>query len=211
MEPAFWHERWKNKRIGFHEGAPNSFLMQYFERLTLQAASRVFVPLCGRAVDLHWIADQGHFVVGIELNESAVAEFFGTASDVGIERLGDLTRYRSGSVEIFVGDFFDLTNSLLGAVDAIYDRAALVALPPDMRQAYTKHLVSLTNAAPQLLVTLDYDQAMADGPPFSVPAAEIDSHYAAHYRMDLLARVDMDGPIAKRCSGDENAWLLSRR
>lgn len=209
MEPAFWQDRWKQNKIAFHEERPNSLLSSHFSRLSLRDGGRVFVPLCGKTNDLAWLAAQGYRVVGIELNEPAVEEVFrAMAVSPRVERLGEHLLYRSDLVEIFVGDFFSLAADILGPVDAVYDRAALVALPPEMRKAYARHLTALTSAAPQFLISYDYDQTQTDGPPFSVPAEEIRQLYLDHYEQELVASVEISGPLSERCSGYENALLL---
>ena len=209
MDATFWQQRWKENRTSFHEERPNALLAQHFHRLSLDRGARVFVPLCGKSNDLAWLSEQGHRVVGIELNLGAVEAAFSRmdgAPEVG--DVGSLTRYRSDAFELFVGDVFDLSADVLGAVDATYDRAALVALPADMRTAYATHLTALTGAAPQFLVTYEYDQSQMDGPPFSVTGEDIGKLYGDRYRVELVASVDISGPLAERCSGTENAWLL---
>ncbi|MEZ5878939.1 MAG: thiopurine S-methyltransferase [Tepidamorphaceae bacterium] len=155
MDPSFWHERWTARRIGFHEEKPNDLLMKHFARLDLSAGSRVFVPLCGKSRDLGWLLEQGFRVVGIELSPIAVEELF---TELGvkpvIEEHGPLKLYSYEDLFVFVGDVFELMMDRLGPVDAVYDRAALVALPETMRKAYAAHLTRLTGAAPQLLIFL---------------------------------------------------------
>lgn len=212
MDANFWHRRWSNGEIGFHEGAPNALLAQYFARLDLKSGSRVFVPLCGKALDLAWLAAQGMRVAGIELSELAVTQFFAeTGLTPEIAPAGSLMRYRAGGLEIFAGDFFALSANVLGRVDAIYDRAALIALPPEMRERYAAHLMAITDAAPQLLICTEYDQSLMDGPPFAVMADEVRRLYGQHYRIEMLAR----GPATiKRLQGigqaAECAWLLGK-
>lgn len=210
MDPEFWQNRWKQNKIAFHEERPNALLTRHFPRLALRAGSRVFVPLCGKTNDLAWLVEQGYRVAGIELNEAAVEEvirMLGGGSRV--ETSGAHSLYRSDRAEIFVGDFFDLTAEMLGPVDAIYDRAALVALPSGMRKAYAGHLTALTGAAPQFLISYDYDQTQTDGPPFSVTGAEIDRLYRDRYAPALVASAGISGPLSERCSGSENAWILT--
>ena len=209
MDPEFWQQRWSLKQTAFHEADVHDLLSNHYEQLELPVASRVLVPLCGKTHDIDWLAARGHAVVGSELNRPAVEEVFermGLTPEASQE--GDLLRLAAGPVEIFVGDHFHLTAKQLGPVDAIYDRAALVALPGPMRQAYASHQVALTGAAPQLLIIFDYDQAMMDGPPFSVPEGEIGSLYGDVYRKTLLSRRAIGGPLAQRCTGNEEAWLL---
>ena len=209
MEPEFWHERWAQNRIGFHEGQPNDLLVACFDQLSLPPSSRVFVPLAGKSVDIGWLARQGHPVVGIELNESAVQAFFDEAHlSPTMSSVGGLTRYQAGAIELFVGDVFSLTAEVLGPVDAVYDRAALIALPKDTRPRYAAHVSALTGVVPQLLVTLDYDPSQTQGPPFSVNGDEIEAHYGEHYRLTRVASRPITGPIAERCSGAEEAWAL---
>ncbi|MEM1345939.1 MAG: thiopurine S-methyltransferase [Pseudomonadota bacterium] len=212
MEASFWHERWQRKKIAFHEGVPNALLVAGFARLGLSAGARVFVPLCGKSADLGWLLARGHRVVGIELNEGAVAEAFeGLGLTPEITTLECLTHYRGGEIEIYAGDVFALNSALLGPVEAIYDRAALVALPETMRAAYARHLVEVTAKAPQFLITYDYEQSQTAGPPFSVPEATVAALYDDHYRREHLASSEIAGPLAERCSGSEIAWWLRPR
>jgi len=210
MDHDFWLERWQQGRTAFHEGKTNALLSAVFPRLSLNAGDRVFVPLCGKAEDLDWLVAQGCRVVGAELSQMAVEAAFermGLAPD--IDPLGELTRYRAGAVEIFVGDVFRLTAEALGAVDAVYDRAALVALPEAMRRDYARHLIATTAAARQLLIAFEYDQTRMDGPPFSVPETEIRALYAETYALERAVDVDIGGPLAERAgSVRETAWLL---
>ncbi|MEO1224622.1 MAG: thiopurine S-methyltransferase [Pseudomonadota bacterium] len=209
MDHAFWLQRWQENKTAFHEGEVNALLSKAFHRLALARGDRVFVPLCGKTVDLAWLAAQGCRVVGIELSRSAVEAVFadmGVATE--ITEVGRLISYRTDGVEVFVGDFFDLSAEILGPVDAVYDRAALVALPKAMRVSYAAHLVALTGTARQLLITFEYDQAQMEGPPFSVDGAEVTALYGSHYRPRIIADKPITGSLAERCSGRENAWLL---
>jgi len=209
MDHAFWLQRWQENKTAFHEGAVNALLSRSFDRLALTPGDRVFVPLCGKTVDLAWLAAQGCRVVGIELSRSAVEAVF---ADMGvapeISELGKLILFRTDGIEVFVGDIFVLSAEALGPVDAVYDRAALVALPEAMRVSYAAHLAAITNTARQLLITFDYDQAQMEGPPFSVDGDEVASLYGRHYRPLVVATKPITGSLAERCSGTEYAWLL---
>ena len=210
MDPSFWHERWSARQIGFHEGQPNAMLVKHFARLKLAAGSRIFVPLCGKSRDLGWLLEQGHSVAGVELSRIAVEELFEELGvSPAIENRGPLMLFSFEDLAVFVGDFFKLTDAHLGPVDAVYDRAALVALPDAMRRDYAPHLIDLTAAAPQLLVSFDYDQATMEGPPFSVPGAEIEKVYGERYDVELLESAPISGRLAQKCSGAEETWLLS--
>ncbi|MBK9030352.1 MAG: thiopurine S-methyltransferase [Myxococcales bacterium] len=177
MDPAFWRSRWQAGQIGFHEGRPNHLLERYLDRLP--PGGRVLVPLCGKTEDLAFLAARGHDVVGVELVEDAVAAFFHEHGATPIRTLvDDLTCYQHRAITIFAGDVFAVTAAVLGAVDAIYDRAALIALPPPDRARYVAHVRTLAPRAPTLLVTLEYPQAAMPGPPFAVPEDEVRALFA---------------------------------
>jgi len=173
-----WLARWRDGRIGFHEGQPNALLDRYVARLA--GARRVLVPLCGRSEDLAFLAAHGYEVVGVELSEQAVRAFFELHALVpAIERRGPLIEYRAGSITLLVGDWFATTPALVGAVDAFYDRAALIALPAEVRARYVAHLRAVLPAgAPGLVITLEYDAARMSGPPFPVTEDELRALYA---------------------------------
>ena len=180
MEHNFWLDRWQTNQIGFHLPVAHPLLVKHIPALKLPKAARVFVPLCGKTLDIAWLLSQGYCVVGAELVEIAIVQLFNELGvSPNITTIGELKRYSAHNIDIFVGDIFDLTADILGAVDATYDRAALVALPSEMRARYTAHLKTITQHAPELLITFEYDQALVPGPPFSVNAAEVKSHYPA--------------------------------
>jgi len=211
MEPGFWQARWENNLIGFHEGKPNAFLEQHFASLGLAPGARVFVPLCGKTRDIAWLLGHGFKVAGAELSPIAVEQLF---EELGVapakSAVGALTHYSADDIDIFQGDIFELTAETLGPVDAIYDRAALVALPPPMRERYTRHLMAMTGSAPQLLIAFTYDQSALDGPPFSVPPAEVHAHYDGAYAIAELAGEPVPGGLKGQCEATEYAWQLSR-
>ncbi len=169
MDANFWHQKWEQNDIAFHEREANPFLIKYFGLLSLSKGSRVFLPLCGKTLAIHWLLSNGYRVVGSELSEIAVKQLFSElAIEPNITDINEIRCYSAEDIAIFVGDIFDLSRSVLGRVDAIYDRAALVALPETMRNRYAAYLMEIANCAPQLLISLDYDQSLLDGPPFSV-------------------------------------------
>lgn len=210
MEPEFWLSRWQANRIGFHEGLPNDFLVAQFAALGVAPGGRVFVPLCGKSQDMLWLRAQGYAVVGAELSPLAAAQFFAEAGLVPeVSQAGAFTAYETEGVRLLVGDILTLTPALLGPVDAVYDRAALVALPSVLRARYAAHLMALTQAAPQLLVTFAYDQAVVEGPPFSVEAAEVRALYGEAYRLVALDTRAVPGGIKFLAPAQEVVWLLS--
>lgn len=174
MQPDFWKSRWAEGKIGFHEGKPNESLVKHFD--VLRGAKRVFVPLCGKSEDLAYFASQGIEVVGVELVEDAVKAFFAEHGiDAQVTKKGVLTSYRGAGITIFAGDCFQVTPTDVGEVDAFYDRAALIALPPALREKYVAHVKSLVKRG--LLITVEYPQDQLDGPPFAVMKDEVLRHY----------------------------------
>lgn len=209
MDASFWKDRWERGEIGFHEKQANQFLVKYFNKLSLAKGSRVFVPLCGKTLDIAWLLSQGYRVVGVELSEIAVKQLFeGLGVTPKIAEVGSVQRYRAQNIEIFLGDLFQVTRAMLGPVDAVYDRAALVALPKEMRDRYTEHLVQITDNASQLVIAYEYDQSVVNGPPFSVSNDEVRRHYTDSYDLTLLATVDVPGGLKGKCPATENVWLL---
>jgi thiopurine S-methyltransferase len=182
MEPDFWHQRWQQNKIGFHQGEVNPYLRKYWQALGVPAPARILVPLCGKSLDLLWLVQQGYQVEGVELSELAVRAFF---EEQGIaaqhSRHGDWQVWESDQLRLWCGDFFKLNAAQLGPIDAVYDRAALIALPAAMRQAYVRHMQSLVGEVPHLLITLEYPQAKMDGPPFSVEPAEVEALFGERY------------------------------
>ncbi|MCS4249220.1 thiopurine S-methyltransferase [Pseudomonas sp. BIGb0164] len=175
MEPKFWQERWARNQIGFHLPEVNPYLQRHWPRLALAEGSKVLVPLCGKSLDLMWLASHGHRVMGVELSEQAVEAFF---TEQGltprISQQGAFTVYQADQVELWCGDFFALGAGDVADCTALYDRAALIALPPLMRARYCEHLSNVLAPGCQgVLITLDYDQTQKAGPPFAVTDEEV--------------------------------------
>ena len=211
MDHSFWHDRWESGRIGFHEGEPNKLLVAHFHALGLADGSRIFLPLCGKTRDIAWLLSQGHRVAGAELSERAIAQLFEELEvEPAISDLGELKRYSAPDIDIFVGDVFALTRAMLGPVDAVFDRAAFVALPRDMRTAYAPHITHISGKAPHLLITFEYDTSVLDGPPFSLQSDELEQRYGDSYELSTLA---MDGVAGgfKGLEALERVWLLKPR
>lgn len=209
MDHGFWHQKWATNNIGFHKSEANPMLVKHFDALSLAKGSRVFVPLCGKTLDLSWLLSKGYRVAGAELSEMAIQQLFDELNlEPQITQKGNLTHYHATNIDIFVGDIFDLTANLLGHVDAIYDRAAYVALPAETRTKYSAHLKQLSNNATQLLITFDYDQTLMSGPPFSISNEEVNRHYDNSYSLTLLESTDVIGGLKGICPSLENVWLL---
>jgi thiopurine S-methyltransferase len=193
MQPEFWHERWRCGQIGFHQSAVERSLERYWPGLGVRAGSRVFVPLCGKSLDLIWLRERGHFVAGVELSATALEAF---CLENGVlarrRRLAPFDLYEAENMQLFCGDFFALTPELLGHVTAIYDRAALIAWTPELRAPYVAHIAQLTpRGSRMLLLTLEYPQTQMSGPPFSVPSGEVAALYAPHFTIEELGREDI--------------------
>ena len=209
MDPDFWHNRWEAGQTGFHQGKPNAFLVDHLNALNLPDGARIFLPLCGKTHDIAWLLSKGFHVIGAELSQLAIDQLF---EDLGVTpevtELGPLTRMSADRIDIYVGDIFELTKDTLGPVDATYDRAALIALPADMRARYAAHLTAITAKAPQLVITLQYDQGVISGPPFSVIEDELRKLYSAAYALTRLACDNEAG--VKDHPATEEIWHLHR-
>ncbi len=209
MEKQFWHQKWESNNIAFHRSEANPLLVKYFEELALAPGSRVFVPLCGKTLDIAWLLAKGYRVAGAELSEVAIEQLFaGLGVTPESSELGTIKHYSAENIDIFVGDIFALSSTGLGSVDAIYDRAALVALPEGMRDRYTAHLMEMTVQAPQLLICYEYEQSFMPGPPFSISHEKVEQYYGSHYRLSLLESSEVAGGLKGRCAATENVWLL---
>jgi thiopurine S-methyltransferase len=209
MDSSFWHKKWETNDIAFHENKANPLLIQHFKQLAIERCSRIFLPLCGKTLDIAWLLSNDYRIVGAELSKIAIEQLF---SELGLKpsitKVGKLEHYSAKNIDIFVGDIFLLTKQLLGEVDAIYDRAALVALPEKMRHQYTAHLTNITQKAPQLLICFEYDQSVMSGPPFSISNDEIHQHYSDCYQLNLLSSTYVTGGLKGLCPAKENVWLL---
>lgn len=198
MHPDFWHERWQMGQIGFHEGKPNAELVANWSSLGLRPGARVLVPLCGKTQDLAWLSAQGHAVVGVELSGMAAEAFF---TEQGltpqVTQRGPYTVWSVEGLEIWQGDIFDLPGD--ASFDAIWDRAATVALPPDLRRRYAATLATAVPAgAPMLLSVFDYPQSERNGPPFSVPPEEVHALYGSSFQITTLPPLADANPVQER-------------
>lgn len=193
MDAHFWHERWQRGEIGFHQEAVNTHLQNFWHRINAPPRARVFVPLCGKSRDLLWLAGLGYEVVGVELSPIAVQAFF-TENGLKPERLqiGAFEAWRQGEIQILRGDIFNLRPSDLATIDAVYDRASLVALPPSMRQRYAEHLARLLpEGCGVLLVTMEYPQDQMNGPPFCVHEDEVRALFGPMFDVQVAHREDI--------------------
>lgn len=208
MDHDFWHERWRRGEIGFHRAEVHWALELYWDRVVgaTPPDAEVLVPLCGKSLDMVWLAERGHRVRGIELSRKAIAEFFAEAGRVPTQRMhGELTGWASGPIELFEGDFFAFEPE--SPLPLFYDRAALVALPEPMRRTYLTKLRSvLTGTACGLLVSFESDTPRPDGPPFDVAESEL--RQAAGLDFELLQRRLLTSAEPGRAERFECAWRV---
>lgn len=210
MHLEHWKKAWEANNIGFHKHKPHDLLLKYYPRLKQDEGSRFFLPLCGKTLDIAWLSSQGHHVVGVEISELAIQQLFQElAIEPKVTHMDNLILYQASHINIYVCDIFDLRLEHLGEIHAIYDRAALVALPEDIRTRYAQQLAELTLTAPQLLITFDYDKDLKQGPPFSVPESEIVRLYKQHYTIELLERSEVKGGLRGSVEASEDIWLLT--
>ncbi|HVZ04808.1 thiopurine S-methyltransferase [Hyphomicrobium sp.] len=218
MDKAFWTERWQRRDIGFHQPHIHEQLEKFWPTLGLPFASTVFVPLSGKSRDMVWLATQGHRVIGVELSEVAVGEFFkdgGQVPDVSTE--GPFDVFAAGPFSLYRGDFFEVTANTIKDAVAVYDRAALIALPPDLRVRYAR---KLTEIAPEnaviFLIAIEYPDGEISGPPFSVSRSEVERLYGDAFTIEVLEARDglgASGNLKRRgvTKLTETAYLLRRR
>ena len=193
MNRDFWKSRWDEGRIGFHQDEVNPYLQRYWPDLGIPSGGAVFVPLCGKSRDMLWLRDQRYTVIGVEVVPRAVEAFFAENGLTATHRRhGAFSLWRSEGINIFQGDFFDLTADEMVGITAVYDRASLIALPPAMRQRYAAHLRAiLPGGIDVLLVTMDYPQDQMEGPPFAVTEQEVATLYQDYFKIEQACAEDI--------------------
>ena len=218
MQEEFWHKKWNDNQIGFHQEKINSRLQKLWQELELQHHSKILVPLCGKSLDMIWLADQGHEVMGIELSEVACKDFF-TENHLAytVSTKGNFTIYRYENISLWAGNIFDLSTEDVSEVQGVYDRAALVALPKEMRQQYAHHLIGILPLVSKLmLISMEYDESKMKGPPFSVTQGEVEKLFLESYLIEILSHSsgpDIVGNLKQRGLDtlDEKVYRLASR
>ena len=193
MFAAYWLERWREGRTGWHQDQPMSLLLKHWPALEIPPRTRVLVPLCGKTPDLLWLAAQECLVLGVELSPLAVEQFFAENKLTPRSRAeADGERWTASSIEIINGDVFGVGAETLEACGAVYDRAALIALPRPMRARYVDEVYGkLPYGCRGLLITMDYPPHEMDGPPFPVDNEEVHSLFDAEWDVELLEQHDL--------------------
>lgn len=217
MQADFWHQRWSENQIGFHQAAPTPLLLKHWPSLGIAPGAQVFVPLAGKSLDMVWLASQGHRVLGVELSQLAVEQFFAEHDlrpDIHQTKYG--RHYVANGIELICGDAFALDADALRDCAAVFDRAALIALPPELRLRYAHELYArLPTGCRGLLVTIEYPQEEREGPPFSVPEDEVHALFANDWSIDLLERrpipADHPGYVGGVSRLDTAAYALRKR
>jgi len=216
VDAEFWHNRWRDSLIPFHKERANQFLKKYFDTLGLADGDEVLVPLSGKSVDMRWLRDRGCTVTGVELSDIAVRDFFNEQGIAASRRRDGAFQILEGEgIKLLCGDIFALDSTHATNISAVYDRAALVALPRELRVRYVDHLLSLlAPAVPMLLLTFEYPAHEIDGPPFSVDEAQVRELYAGRRevtRLESLDRLEDEPRLAERgmTQLQEHAFLLT--
>ncbi len=213
MDAAFWTQRWAEGRIGFHQAETNRHLVAHADHLG--RGGTVLVPLCGKSLDMDFLATRFDRVIGVELVDLACVAFFAERDlEPSVEHTPHGVRRTAGPYTLWTADFFAVGSGQLGPVDAVFDRAAMIALPPALRARYAAHLHEVLPAGARgLAVTMTYDQGRVDGPPFSVPDAEVRAAYGEGFELERRAHVPATS-MSPKFTGvpvTTSVWSLVRR
>ncbi|MFT4725713.1 MAG: thiopurine S-methyltransferase [Granulosicoccus sp.] len=221
MEASHWLKAWSENRIGFHQKNVNKRMVGHWPSLELSQGAKVFVPLCGKSTDMLWIADQGHPVLGVDLSAKAAEAFFvDNELEYAVGERDGFEIYSSknsaAAIEIWAGDFFNLTPDHLGQCGAYYDRAAMIAMDERLRATYSSHMAAVMRPDSRaLLLVISYDQGKMKGPPFSVSDENVRKllseafdiceleHYSGAHRLGNLADRGLE-------TLDERVYLMKR-
>lgn len=183
-----WLARWENNKIGWHADSVNRSLIDYLELLELKPGDSVFVPLCGKSLDMIYLSEMGYLVIGVELSPVGVERFFDDNSlKYSVSEIDGFVLYQSERIKIYCGDYFTLNTKHLSNVSAVFDRASLIALELDLREKYAQHLTVIIPLDTRiLLLTLIYPQYQMSGPPFSVSNSEVESLFSSAFKYRQL-------------------------
>lgn len=206
VDKAYWEEVWRNEDLGFHQPEVNRHLQRFWQRLELIPDSRVFVPLCGKSLDMDWLLSEGHEVIGTDIAEKAQEDYLETHDEpVRYTEENKLKLAWQGRLLFVVGDILHLEPEMLRSVDAVYDRAALTALPRAVRQNYALFLAHCLKPGAKMLLITRQAPEERHSPPYNVSTAEVEELYASNFRLEcLLTKQREDGVI-------EEVFLLKRK
>lgn len=213
----FWNQKWQANDIAFNQEQPNEFLQRFLSTLNLKLGDRIFVPLCGKSIDMFWLLQQGYKITGVELSSLACKAFYEEHNIPYHDKTVDsFTLFCNEQINLLAGNFFDLEASLLDNTQATFDRAALIALPSELRKQYAAKLISLLKPnTTMLLISTTYNQEEMAGPPFSVNEQEIMQLYANYFHIEkLLDRMAASVPPHLQAKGltaaSEQVYLLTK-
>ncbi len=212
MEISYWKARWQKDKTGWHMNRVYPHLPAFWPRLQLSKGATVLVPLCGKSLDMVWLKNQNYHVIGIEVSEKAVNEFF-MANRLMFEKSykASFTIYETDNLAIWTGDFFKLKKDYLPGVDAIYDKAALIALPNEQRKKYAHKILSLCKSHTQILMnTFEYEQEEMTGPPFAVLREELDELFGQHFTIELLHEESIFEDLTKFQHRGLSSYLIEK-
>lgn len=188
MQAEFWHDMWASGVVGFHQQEINRFLRDFWPQLNVDPKGQVLVPLCGKSLDMLWLRKLGHEVLGVELSQKALDEFL-AENELNAQPVqhANYCGYELEQMTLLCGDFFQLSAEDCQNVQAVYDRASIVALPSQMRRDYAQNLqVILPKGTPFLMVIMEYDQNAMSGPPFSVMESEVRELFAGFASIEVV-------------------------
>lgn len=211
-----WQQAWRDREIDFHQAVTNPLMVKFWPKLGLTAADRIFVPLCGKSLDLLWLAAQGHNVIGVELSPLAVRAFFReNRIQPSRQKTGKFTLWKHARISILCGDFFQLTAADIGDIAAVFDRASLTALPDDLRSAYLAHLRQILPSTYKmlLLTTEEPDEDETQEQPFTV-ADEIATLYSSAFEIQLshvesAFEANTDPAIKSQVRVEQKVYLMT--
>lgn len=204
MDVDYWLDSWDKGEIGFNQSKSNPLMKEYIHRLELKKGATIFVPLCGKSIDMRWLLEAGYQVVGVEISQLAVESFFSESglAYTSTNAESGVRIYRGEQVSVLQGDFFALSARDIGRVDAIYDKASMVAFPLAKRHAYLQQLARLTpDSPPILLIVVNYNQSKIEGPPFSWNKQALEAIFGTTYQLDQLAVKRRDAPPSLKQRG----------
>lgn len=199
MDTNYWIERWQAGKIGFHANEVNSQLKEFWPTLPLDPSTTVFVPFCGKSLDMVWLHSQGHPIFGVEVSELACQDFFNEQRlSPKISTVKNFKIFESERYRLLCGDFFELTGDLLPNKFAIFDRASLISLPSDLRACYAQKVADLSPpGTTMLLITLRYAQNIMKGPPFSLKFSDVRGLYAESFEIQPLKSINRIDQLKK--------------
>ena len=210
MDPEFWLNKWSSNQIGFHEASVHNLLKNWWPSLGGRTDNSVFVPLCGKSLDLLWLRERHDSVVGVEISEIAAVSFF-EEHDLNFTRaeLGSYSIFSSDGIQIYCGDIFRIPLSEFPTFDLVYDRASLVALSPPDRIRYENILTKITvRGSKILLITVDYNPKIVSPPPHILTKTLLNEVYAPNWKIKTL---DSQVSDVKGTDGREDCYQIERK